>query len=175
MGLRLERASRNATELVRFLNAFLVAGEEDEEARKIRRVLKKVTHASLQHDGGRGPEWLNKQMPNGFGPVFSILVSPDPTEMYSRRDDGEVLIWGLSQLHSHAQARRLPSKVKYFHHATSLGGVESLIELRAMSDSHADPTLLRLSIGIEDVEDLKEDIKQGLLSLADLEEKTVVV
>jgi cystathionine beta-lyase/cystathionine gamma-synthase len=29
-------------------------------------------------------------------------------------------------------ARRLPSKLQLFHHATSLGGVESLIEWRTM-------------------------------------------
>ena len=36
--------------------------------------------------------------------------------------------------------------------ATSLGGVESLVEHRVKSDPSADPRLLRLSIGVEDVE-----------------------
>lgn len=45
--------------------------------------------------------------------------------------------------------------------ATSLGGVESLIEQRASSDSSADPRLIRLSIGVEDVEDLKDDLRQA--------------
>ena len=49
--------------------------------------------------------------------------------------------------------------------ATSLGGVESLIEhRRSVEGSHSvvDPTLLRLSIGIEDVNDLIEDFEQAL-------------
>ena len=44
--------------------------------------------------------------------------------------------------------------------ATSLGGVESTIERRQKyaGDSHVDPGLLRLSVGIEDVEDLWADL-----------------
>jgi cystathionine beta-lyase/cystathionine gamma-synthase len=42
-----------------------------------------------------------------------------------------------------------------------------------MSDEHVDTTLLRISTGIEDVQDLKEDLKQGLLALA-AEQKDVV-
>jgi cystathionine gamma-synthase len=50
-------------------------------------------------------------------------------------------------------------------HATSLGGVESLIERRARWAGDAEvvsPTLLRLSVGIEHVEDLWDDLRQGL-------------
>lgn len=36
--------------------------------------------------------------------------------------------------------------------ATSLGGVESLVEHRIQSDPSSDPRLVRLSIGVEDVE-----------------------
>jgi hypothetical protein len=36
--------------------------------------------------------------------------------------------------------------------ATSLGGVESLIEYKHGTDSAADPHLVRLSIGLEEVE-----------------------
>ena len=36
--------------------------------------------------------------------------------------------------------------------ATSLGGVESLVERRLNSDPGADPRLIRLSIGVEEVE-----------------------
>jgi cystathionine beta-lyase len=52
--------------------------------------------------------WLLKQMAGGFGPVFSITMKEQ------------------------IFARRLPSKLQLFHHATSLGGVESLIEWRTM-------------------------------------------
>jgi cystathionine gamma-synthase len=49
--------------------------------------------------------------------------------------------------------------------ATSLGGVESLIEHRASvegADSPAPPDLLRLSVGIEHPEDLIADLTAAL-------------
>ena len=49
-----------------------------------------------------------------------------------------------------------------FHHATSLGGTESLIEWRAMSDDHISKKLLRVSIGLEDPRDLLADFVHGL-------------
>jgi cystathionine gamma-synthase len=55
--------------------------------------------------------------------------------------------------------------VKLFVNATSLGGVESLIEHRASSEgkaSNAPQNLLRLSIGLEHPDDLIEDLLQAL-------------
>lgn len=52
-----------------------------------------------------------------------------------------------------------------FYPATSLGGVESLIEHRKTVSGDGfpvDPTLLRLSIGIEDLNDLIADFEQAL-------------
>jgi cystathionine gamma-synthase len=63
-------------------------------------------------------------------------------------------------------ARRLPSKLKLFHHATSLGGVESLIEWRTMTDATVDRRLLRVSIGLEGWEDLRDDLLQAFTALA---------
>jgi cystathionine gamma-synthase len=54
--------------------------------------------------------------------------------------------------------------------ATSLGGVESLIEYRWQSDPKTDPKLLRLSIGVEELEDLKVDLRQGLQQIAQVSE-----
>jgi cystathionine gamma-synthase len=54
-------------------------------------------------------------------------------------------------------------------HATSLGGVESLIERRARWAGElamgTPPTLLRLSVGIEHVEDLWADLEQALAAV----------
>jgi cystathionine gamma-synthase len=52
-------------------------------------------------------------------------------------------------------------------HATSLGGVESTIERRAAipGQEHLPPTLLRLSVGIEAVEDLWTDLDRALRAL----------
>jgi cystathionine beta-lyase/cystathionine gamma-synthase len=49
-------------------------------------------------------------------------------------------------------------------HATSLGAVESTIERRASvpGQEHLPPTLLRLSVGIEAVEDLWTDLDRAL-------------
>ena len=54
-------------------------------------------------------------------------------------------------------------------HATSLGGVESLIERRGKwaGEEMTPPELLRLSVGIEHVEDLWADLAQALDSVAD--------
>ncbi len=57
------------------------------------------------------------------------------------------------------------SKTKLFISATSLGGVESLIEHRASSEGPATTTpenLLRLSVGLEHPDDLIEDLDQAL-------------
>ncbi len=62
-------------------------------------------------------------------------------------------------------ARALPGRTRLFVHATSLGGVESLIEHRASSegpDSTAPAELIRLSAGLEHVEDLWDDLARAL-------------
>jgi cystathionine gamma-synthase len=47
--------------------------------------------------------------------------------------------------------------------ATSLGGVESLLESRARWEGdRVPPNLLRLSVGLEDVEDLWGDLASAL-------------
>jgi cystathionine gamma-synthase len=62
-------------------------------------------------------------------------------------------------------ALRVASRVKLFVNATSLGGVESLIEHRASSEgkeSTAPQHLLRASVGLEHPDDLVEDLRQAL-------------
>ncbi len=57
------------------------------------------------------------------------------------------------------------AKVALWKRATSLGGVESLIEHRASvedANSPCPPDLLRLSVGLEDVEDLHADLDHAL-------------
>lgn len=65
-----------------------------------------------------------------------------------------------------ADADRVCERVELISHATSLGGVESLIERRAryaVDAAHGAPeTLLRFSVGIEHVEDLWSDLAQAL-------------
>jgi cystathionine gamma-synthase len=68
-------------------------------------------------------------------------------------------------------AESVCSRVGLITDATSLGGVESLIERRAryaVDAANGTPeNLLRLSVGIEDVEDLWADLEQALSPVAD--------
>ncbi|KAI9821127.1 MAG: hypothetical protein M1827_003861 [Pycnora praestabilis] len=147
--LRVQRQSKNTDALVRWLDGLLHpetavaaangdASSSSGNSETVRAVVQKVLHASLQRED---KEWLDKQMPNGYGPVFAIWMKD---EKY---------------------ARALPSKLHLFHHATSLGGVESLIEWRTMSDDTVDTRLLRVSIGVESWEDLRDDFIQAFEAL----------
>jgi len=82
------------------------------------------------------------QMPGGFGGVLSLCIA-----------------------RGSAAAMATVNRTRFFTPATSLGGVESLIEHRASIEGPGSETpqnLLRLSIGIEDTEDLIEDLSQAL-------------
>jgi cystathionine gamma-synthase len=69
-----------------------------------------------------------------------------------------------------AAAREVVERTKLFTLAESLGGVESLIEHPALmthasmadSGSAVPDKLIRLSVGIENVEDLMDDLAQAL-------------
>ncbi|ORX93970.1 pyridoxal phosphate-dependent transferase [Clohesyomyces aquaticus] len=147
--LRVQRQSKSAEKLVAWLDGLLGTKDTDtsEEAEIVRKTVKKITHASLQAKDPTTASWLTKQMPNGYGPVFAIST------------------------HTPRQAKTLPEHLKLFHHATSLGGVESLIEWRRMSDSGVDERLLRVSVGVEDWEDLKKDLLRGLRAVVGLREE----
>ena len=72
-----------------------------------------------------------------------------------------------------AAARRIVEHTQIFALAESLGGVESLIELPAPmthasvsgSPLQIDPTLIRLSVGLEHVDDLIADLQQALAAV----------
>lgn len=64
-----------------------------------------------------------------------------------------------------ADALSVASRLKLIICATSLGGVESLIEHRYSiepRETGVPENLLRLAVGIEDIEDLKEDLGQAI-------------
>jgi cystathionine gamma-synthase len=66
---------------------------------------------------------------------------------------------------SASDALGVAARVRLFTRATSLGGVESLIEHRKSVEGPDSPTpdnLLRLSVGLEDAEDLIDDLRQAL-------------
>jgi cystathionine gamma-synthase len=78
---------------------------------------------------------------------FGALISFDPT------GPGE-------------RASEVCDRLELIHHATSLGGVESTMERRAVIEGQEriPPSLIRFSVGCEDVEDIWEDLEQALAS-----------
>ncbi|KAI9223985.1 pyridoxal phosphate-dependent transferase [Blastocladiella britannica] len=77
--------------------------------------------------------WVAAQMPGGHSPVLSV------------------------ELASAAAARALPHVLKLATAATSLGGVETLVEWRRQHDNGVSDKLVRVSVGIEDASDLIAD------------------
>ena len=66
-------------------------------------------------------------------------------------------------------AEAVAAQVALWTHATSLGGVESLIERRRRHSSEASTVpenLLRLSVGVEDIEDLWRDLAAALAQVS---------
>ena len=89
-----------------------------------------------------GHETAARQMTGGFGGMLSIRVK-----------GGE------------AAAIAAAARLRIWKRATSLGGVESLVEHRASSEGADSPVpldLLRLSVGIEDPDDLIADLEAAL-------------
>lgn len=101
-----------------------------------------VLYPGLPDDPGYGV--ASRQMTGGFGGMLSIRV-----------------------LGGEAHAIRTAANVRVWKRATSLGGVESLIEHRASVEGLTSPCpadLLRLSVGLEHLDDLVADLDQALSS-----------
>jgi cystathionine gamma-synthase len=67
------------------------------------------------------------------------------------------------------QALAFAGSMKLFRHATSLGGVESLVEHRRSAEGispRSPENLLRLSIGVEYIDDLIDDLSAGFKKLS---------
>ncbi len=95
--------------------------------------------------GHPGHDVAARQMQGGFGGMLSLRV----------RGGAEA-------------ALAVSAACQVFKRATSLGGVESLIEHRhgiEPPDSPVPPDLLRVSVGIEDTSDLIADLERGLASV----------
>ena len=102
--------------------------------------LKAVLYPGLPSHPGHGI--AKRQMDGGFGGMLSLRVKGDEEK-----------------------ALDMVKRCKVFTRATSLGGVESLIEHRYSIEGEGSPIpkdLVRLSIGIEVAEDLIADLEQAL-------------
>lgn len=141
LAVRMEAHQKNAMAIAKFL----------ENKPQIERIIYPGLAAHPQHD-------LAKKQMNGFGAMVSIVVKG-----------------GLEN------ANKFASSTKLFALAESLGGVESLIchpvsmthgsipkevrEARGIVDG-----LVRLSVGIEDTDDLLADVEQALAKVPQLTE-----
>jgi len=101
--------------------------------------VEKVLYPGLDSDPGHK---LAKSQMNGFGGLLSFLVQGNAQD-----------------------AMDVTNKLKLITRATSFGGTHTLIEHRASVEAEGSTTpknLLRLSVGLEHVDDLIEDLDMGL-------------
>ncbi|MDJ0868784.1 MAG: PLP-dependent aspartate aminotransferase family protein [Myxococcota bacterium] len=108
-----------------------------------RRGVRAVLYPGLPEHPGHA--LARRQMQGGFGSLVSFRVAGGG-----------------------AAARRVASGLRLFRDASSLGSVESLVEQRAAVEgagSRVPDDLLRLSIGIEDPDDLVADLERALASV----------
>ncbi|MGH8307625.1 MAG: trans-sulfuration enzyme family protein [Gammaproteobacteria bacterium] len=106
------------------------------------KVVESVFYPGLETHPGHA---LAKRQMHGFGAMLSFTLRGDE-----------------------AAAMHAVGKVKLFTRATSLGGVESLIEHRASMegpDTKTPRNLLRASVGVEHADDLIADLDQALVSI----------
>ena len=139
LSLRMERHCSNALEIAEFLSQ--------------NSIISKVYYPGLKNH--EGYEIAKKQM-NGFGGIVTCVLSG-----------------GLEK------ARRFLETCQIFQLAESLGGVESLIEHPAIMTHASVPQevrrdlgiedgLIRLSVGVEHVDDLINDLERAILAVKDI-------
>jgi len=134
---------------------------------------KTLTLRMRQHDanGRRVAEWLSSH-PVVQQVYYPGLPSHPQHDLACRQMSGFGGMLSI-ELGSLERANRMVSRTKLFYLAESLGGVESLIGHPASMTHAAVPPamrqamglsdgLVRLSVGIEDVDDLIEDLDQAL-------------
>jgi len=144
--LRVPRQSASATELAKWLDSVSKTPIGKTYDGIPGGTISKVWHSALQGPDERGFD-PKTQMQGGWNATFAFLLA------------------------EREHALIFPQLLLYFIPATSLGGVESLIDHRIKSDPSADPRLIRLSIGVEDVEDLRLDLRQALQRLHSVKAK----
>ena len=133
LGMRMEKHTENAGKIALYL----------EKHPKVKRVIYPGLASHPQHT-------LALEQMSGFGGMLAAELHGD--------------LFG---------AKRFVQNLKLFALAESLGGVESLIELPALMTHHSVPaadrkrlgisdTLIRISVGVEDADDLIVDIENAL-------------
>jgi cystathionine gamma-synthase len=135
----------------------------------------RTLHARLDHHGRNAmalAEWLNEQ-PNVRKVYYPGLPSHPGYDVARRQQKGFGAIVSLELEGGHDAVREFVCDLECFSLAESLGGVESLVAHPAtMTHAAMDPVarqkagladgLIRLSVGIEGLEDLQRDLARGL-------------
>ncbi|HEV2846598.1 MAG TPA: PLP-dependent transferase, partial [Thermoanaerobaculia bacterium] len=106
-----------------------------------------------------------EQFPSVDAVHYPGLASHPGHEVARRQMSGFGAMLSFRAAGGREAALRTVSQAKLFTRATSLGGVESLIEHRATSEGPGSRTpqdLIRLSIGLEHPDDLLADLAQAL-------------
>uniref|UniRef100_A0A7S3PI40 Cystathionine gamma-synthase n=1 Tax=Aplanochytrium stocchinoi TaxID=215587 RepID=A0A7S3PI40_9STRA len=151
--LRVLEQSKTAGRIATFLNSALTVDDcgisdlRKDGVDSIPAIIDTVFYPSLSLDTEEKRNWAHQQMPRGFGGIFSL------------------------QLKTQTYAELFMKSLHYWKNATSLGGVESLIDHRHRWDTTVHPGLLRLSCGLEDSEDLLKDILQAVKRVHSLTKK----
>ncbi|MFC7401965.1 trans-sulfuration enzyme family protein [Citricoccus sp. GCM10030269] len=151
LALRLERSQDNAAELARRAEAARREGSLPIAA---------VRYPGLpEHPQHR---LAARQMQGGFGAVLTLeIAAPEGS--------------GSSGVAAADAADAVVQNLRHWVPATSLGGVESLIERRRRFDGEplsVPEGLLRLSVGIEHVDDLWDDLVAGLRAVGGREDQS---
>ena len=135
----------------------------------------RTLHARLDHHGRNAlalAQWLQEQ-PNVRKVYYPGLQSHPGYEVARRQQKGFGAVVSLELEGGHDAVREFVSDLECFSLAESLGGVESLVAHPAtMTHAAMDPAarqkaglvdgLVRLSVGIEGLEDLRNDLAAGL-------------
>lgn len=99
-------------------------------------------------------------------------IDGDPRGLLKRQMHGTGAVLGVTLAGGYEAAATVASALTIFTHAVSLGGVDSLVQHPAAlthrpvpAHARPDASLLRLSIGLEHVDDLAADLDQALAAI----------
>jgi cystathionine beta-lyase/cystathionine gamma-synthase len=116
--------------------------------------------------------WLQDQ-PGVAAVHHPSLAACDPHRLVGRQMSGPGSILAFELVGGFAAAATVAESVRLITHAVSLGGVDSLIQHPAAlthrpvaAEARPSAGLLRLSVGLEDVDDLAADLAQALSTTA---------
>ena len=160
--VRVQKQSATATKLASWLHSLASPSPStpvsaEDEAFAGAKLIARTYHSSLQPRSdlddvvtkGSTPEDPtfdpSAQMPGGHAPTFAFRTTKP------------------------VYATFIPHLTTYFTPATSLGGVESLLEHRVKSDPTEDPRIIRVSVGLEEFDDLQADLRAAFKAVLEKE------